>query len=157
MICLVKKYWTMFCVGTVVLWVRVLLRAKSLPFVLERLHTHAGTRQPDEARMDDLAYYVDRWLQVFPYNARGNCFPRSLSLYWFARRMGYPVCFHCGVRKEGSNLDGHAWLTLDREPFHELGQHWQSFTVTFSYPPDLASGWSQGHVAGRQPSRTAPS
>ena len=137
---LVKKYWTVLHVGLVVLWVRFLLRVESLPLVLDRLNSRSMIGTPNEVVMGDLVYYVDRWLQLFPYNKRGNCFPRSLALYWFARRLEYPVLFHCGVRKEVLSLDGHAWLTLDRHPFYEVGQHWQRFTVTFSYPQDSASG-----------------
>ena len=157
MIRLVKKYWTVFRVGLVVLWVRLLLRVKSLPLVLDRLNPRSMTGRLDEAVMGDLVYYVDRWLQLFPYNNKGNCFPRSLALYWFARRLGYPVLFHCGVRKEVSNLDGHAWLTLDRQPFHETGQHWQRFTVTFSYPPDPAAGGREDSAIRCQDNKTAMS
>lgn len=148
MIRLVKKYRTLLRVGLVVLWVRLLLRVKSLPLVLERVTPHTMSRRPDEAVMEDLAYYVDRWLQLFPYNKKGNCFPRSLSLYWFARQLGYPVLFQCGVRKDSSHLDGHAWLTLDHLPFHETGRHWQQYTVTFSYPPDPAAGGSRDPSIG---------
>lgn len=137
---LVKKYWTVLHVGLVVLWVRFLLRIESLPRVLDRLNPRSMIGTPNEAVMGDFVYYVDRWLELFPYNTRGNCFPRSLALYWFARRLEYPVLFHCGVRKEVSSLDGHAWLTLDRRPFYEVGQHWQQFTVTFSYPQNSAAG-----------------
>ncbi|MCS6306508.1 MAG: lasso peptide biosynthesis B2 protein [Nitrospira sp.] len=137
---IVKKYWTLLGVGLVVLWVRLLLRSKSLPLVLDRVTPHSMSRRPDDAVMEDVAYYVDRWLELFPYNRKGNCFPRSLALYWFAKRSGYPVRFQCGVRKDASHLDGHAWLTLDRLPFHETGLHWQRYTVTFSYPPDTAAG-----------------
>jgi hypothetical protein len=154
MIRLVKKYGTVLRAGLVVLRVRVLLRVKSLPLVLDRLNPRSMAGGLDEAVMGDLVYYVDRWLQLFPYNTKGNCFPRSLSLYWFARRLGYPVVFHCGVRKELSNLDGHAWLTLDHQPFHETGQYWQDFTVTFSYPPDPAAGVRQDSAIGRQKERT---
>jgi len=154
---LVKKYWTVLRVGQVVLWVRFLLRVKSLPLVLDRLNPCSTTGRPDEAVMGDLVYYVDRWLQLFPYNNKGNCFPRSLALYWFARRLGYPVLFQCGVRKDGSTLDGHAWLTLDRQPFHETGQHWQRFTVTFSYPPDPVAGGRQDSTIRRQNNRTTMS
>ncbi|HSL05376.1 MAG TPA: lasso peptide biosynthesis B2 protein [Nitrospiraceae bacterium] len=157
MIRFVEKYLTVLRVGLVVLWVRLSLRVKSLPLVLDRLNPRSIMGRPDEAVMGDLAYYVDRWLQLFPYNKKGNCFPRSLALYWFARRLGYPVLFHCGVRKEVSNLDGHAWLTLDCQPFHEPGQHWQDFTVTFSYPPDPAAGGSQNSAIRRQKCRTAKS
>ena len=149
----VKKYWTVLRVGLVVLWVRFLLQVKSLPLVLDRLSPRSMTGRPDEAVMGDLVYYVDRWLQLFPYNKKGNCFPRSLALYWFARRSGYSVLFHCGVRKEASSLDGHAWLTLDRQPFHETGQQWQRFTVTFSYPQYPTAG-TQGSVPRSQGNRT---
>ena len=157
MIRLVKKYWTLLRVGLVVLRVRLLLRVKSLPLVLDRLNPRSMTGIPDEAVIEDLIYYVDRWLQLFPYNKKGNCFPRSLALYWFARQLGYPVLFHCGVRKEVSNLDGHAWLTLDHQPFHETGQHWQRFTVTFSYPHDPAAGGRQDAAIRRRENRTTMS
>ncbi len=157
MIRLAKKYWTVFRVGLVVWWVRLLLRVKSLPLVLARLNPPSMGGRPDKAVMGDLVCYVDRWLQLFPYNKKGNCFPRSLALYWFARRLGYPVLFHCGVRKEVSNLDGHAWLTLDRQPFHETGQHWQCFTVTFSYPQDPPASGGQDSAIRRQKNSTAMS
>ena len=157
MIRLVKKYWTVLRVSLIVSWIRFLLRRKSLPLVLDLLSPRSMKGRPDEAAMGDLVYYVDRWLQLFPYNKKGNCFPRSLALYWFARQLGYPVLFHCGVRKEDSNLDGHAWLTLDRQPFHETGQHWQCFTVTFSYPPDPAACGRQDSAIGPQKNRTAMS
>jgi transglutaminase superfamily protein len=157
MLRLVKKYWTVLRVGLVVLWVRLLLRGKSLPLVLDRLNPCSMAGRLDGAVMGDLVRYVDRWLQLFPYNKKGNCFPRSLALYWFARRLGYPVLFHCGVRKEVSNLDGHAWLTLDRQPFHEAGQHWQRFTVTFSYPQDPAACGRQDSAIRRQKNRTTMS
>lgn len=123
-------------VGVVVLWVRLLLRVKSLPLVLDRLSCRSITERPDDREMGKLAYYVDRWLQLFPYNVKGNCFPRSLALYWFAKRLGYPVLFRCGVKKSMESLDGHAWLTVGGQPFYEPGRHWQDYTVTFLYPQD---------------------
>ncbi|MDP3091796.1 MAG: lasso peptide biosynthesis B2 protein [Nitrospira sp.] len=132
----VRKYWMLLQVAVIVSRIRLRLRGENLPAVLKRLAPGALSGTPDSSRFEDLVYYVDRWLQLFPYNAKGNCFPRSLALYWFATRSGYSVSFHCGVRKDGSGLDGHAWLTLDRQPFHEPGQHWQRFTVTYSFPSD---------------------
>ncbi len=132
----VEKYWVVLRVALVVSCIRLMLRLKRLPEVLDRLHPRSAWGKPDEEKFRDLVYYLDRWLQLFPYNAKGNCFPRSLALYWFARRSGYPVSFRCGVRKDGAGLDGHAWLILDRQPFHEPGQHWQQFTVTYSFPSE---------------------
>ena len=144
MIPLVKKYWTILRVGVVVLQIRVALRFKRLPLVLDQVTPLPETVGPDDAAMKRLAYYVDWWLRLFPYNSKGNCFPRSVTLYRFARQRGYPVRFHCGIRKEASSLGGHAWLTLNSQVFHEPGKHWQAFTVTFSYPPDPAKIVGQG-------------
>lgn len=143
MVRFVEKYWIVLRVALVVSCIRLMLRIKRLPEVLDRLHPRSARRKPDDDVFRDLVYYLDRWLQLFPYNAKGNCFPRSLALYWFARRSGYPVSFRCGVRKEGAGLDGHAWLILDRQPFHEPGQHWQHFAVTYSFPPE--------HPVSREP------
>ena len=150
MIQFVPKYWMMLRVGLVVLWVRLSLRLKSLPRVLNQLGPTSTTGKPDDAVMKRLAYYVDRWLQLFPYNRKGNCFPRALALYRFARQLGYPVRFHCGVRREAAGLDGHAWLTLDTQVFHEPGRHWQDFIVTFSYPPDSAKAMGRGSTVRHQ-------
>jgi hypothetical protein len=119
-----------------VAWIRLLLRLTSLPVVLAILSSGSAMRPSDEAEMKRVAYYVDRWLRLFPYNQKGNCFPRSLALYRLARRRGFPVRFHCGVRKDISGLEGHAWLTLESQTFHEPGALWRDFTITFSYPPD---------------------
>ena len=134
----VNKYRNVFQTGLLVLWVRVLLHLTSLPGVLARLNSGSARGTPDEAEIRKMAYYVDRWLRLFPYNQKGNCFPRSLALYRLARRRGYPVRFHCGIRKDQSGLEGHAWLTLESKTFHERGTLWRDFTITFSYPPDSA-------------------
>jgi hypothetical protein len=141
---LVRKYWTILRVGVVVLRIRIALRFKTLPRVLEQVGPLSTKAEPDDAGMKILTYYVDRWLRLFPYNKRGNCFPRALALYRFARQRGYPVRFHCGVRREAAGLDGHAWLTLDSETFHEPGTHWHAYTVTFSYPPESAPSARHG-------------
>ena len=147
---LVRKYWTILWVGVVVLRIRIALRFQTLPKVLEQVGPRSTKPEPDDAEMKTLTYYVDRWLRLFPYNRRGNCFPRALALYRFARQRGYPVRFQCGVRREAAGLDGHAWLTLDSETFQEPGTHWQDFTVTFSYPPDLTKMVSQNSATRSQ-------
>ncbi len=132
----VNKYQAVFWAALTVSWIRILLRIKPLPQVLDRLHHCSMAQNPDGYSFEDLVYYIDRWLQLFPYNKKGNCFPRSLTLYHLARRSGDAVQFRCGVRKEAAGLDGHAWLMFDGHPFHEIGQYWQQFTVTFSYPSE---------------------
>lgn len=154
---LVRNYWTVLWVGSVVLWIRIALRFKTLPRVLEQFGTLSANTKQNDAEMKILTCYVDRWLRRFPYNKRGNCFPRSLALYRFARQLGYPVVFHCGVRREAAGLDGHAWLTLNGQAFQEPGTHWQGFTITYSYPPDLIKTVSQGSEIRSQCLRTMQS
>jgi hypothetical protein len=136
------KYWMVAGAGLLLCTVRLLLRWRSLPQVLDVLNRAAGTVRRDIATLEPRIYYVDRWLEVFPYNTKGNCFPRALALYWLARRVGCPVRFCCGIKREDAKLDGHAWLTLDQKPFHELSEQWRQYTVTFSYPdpPDDRTG-----------------
>ena len=52
MIRLVKKYLTVLRAGLVVSWIRLLLRVKSLPLVLDRLNPRSMTEKPDEAMME---------------------------------------------------------------------------------------------------------
>ena len=132
----VKKYRAVLWAALTVSWIRILLRIKPLPQVLDRLHRCSMAQNPGGDSFEDLVYYVDRWLQLFPYNKKGNCFPRSLTLYYLARQSGDAVQFRCGVRKEAAGLDGHAWLMLDGHSFYEIGEYWQQFTVTFSYPSE---------------------
>lgn len=139
MIRLLSKYRTIAGVGFLLCTVRLLLRLRSLPQVLDLLNHGAETARRDISTLELHIYYVDRWLERFPYNTKGNCFPRALALYWLARRAGCPVRFSCGIRREDSKLDGHAWLTLEQEPFHELSEQWRQYTVTFSYP-ELVAG-----------------
>lgn len=134
-----KKYWAVLCVGVVLFWIRLMLRVWRLPRVLVALTPGSVTAARNDSVMDDLTYSVDRWLHVVPSKRRGNSFPRSLALYWYACHMGYPVQFHCGVRMGYLHLEDYAWLTWNGEPFHELTGQWETYTLAYSYPPDAAS------------------
>lgn len=140
----IRKYHLIARTGLLIIAIRVALRTTSLPRLLDWLHAGNGACTHNRPTLEDLAYYVDRWLALFPYNKKGSCFPRALSLYRYARQYGLPVEFYCGVRKSGTSLDGHAWLMLSAEPFMELTQHWKAFAVTFSFPhsasPSLPPG-----------------
>jgi hypothetical protein len=143
----IRRYAAIAYVGLVVLWVRLLLRVSSLPKVLEAI-TPESTKSPRSFwNAGDLAYLTDRWLTLFPYNVKGNCYPRSLVLYRFAKLAGDPVHFHCGIRKLNGNLDGHAWLTLDGQPYHEPTLHWRTFIVTFTFPSLKSAGTAEKSVA----------
>lgn len=135
---LVRKFRVIIATGVVVVGVRIASRLTSLRRLLGWLLCEMSG-DPDERPMEDVAYYVDRWLALFPYNLKGNCFPRALSLFFFARRAGLPVQFKCGVMMLNQQLEGHAWLVLDGHVFLEPSSYWQSFTVTVSFPESQAS------------------
>lgn len=139
-----RKYRLIVHTGLLIIAIRVALRMTSLPRLLHLLHVGKGARTHNGPTLDEIAYAVDRWLTLFPYNKKGNCFPRALSLYRYARQYGVPVEFYCGVRKSGTTLDGHAWLMLSAKPFMEPTQQWKTFAVTFFFPqsgsPSLPPG-----------------
>jgi len=135
---LVRKFRVIIATGVVVVGVRIASRLTSLRRLLGWLLCEMSG-DPDERTMEDVAYYVDRWLALFPYNLKGNCFPRALALFFFARRAGLPVQFKCGVMMLNQQLEGHAWLVLDGHVFLEPSSYWQSFTVTVSFPESQAS------------------
>lgn len=135
----VRKYRLIVGTGLVVLGVRMALRFVSLRRLLAWLACRPGSGGEGQVVMGDTVYYVDRWLALFPYNPKGNCFPRALTLFFFARRAGLRVQFNCGVMKVCQQLEGHAWLTLDGHEFFEPSSYWQAFNVTLIFPPPVVS------------------
>ena len=112
----------------------LLVRLRRLDRVLQSLTPAAGASAPDPAQVEQTARYVDALLRRFPSVGGRGCMIRSLAVYSRARRSGVPVRFHCGVRRNGSALDGHAWLTLDGEPFLEPVDPRPAYAVVFSFP-----------------------
>lgn len=67
----------------------------------------------------------------------GICLRRSLLRYHFLRRAGLPVVVHFGARRLGEGIGGHAWLTLNGQPYHEQPEHYREYLVMYSYPPAI--------------------
>lgn len=122
-------------IGLVLCGVRVALRLVSLKRTLQWLSCNPVVGCAKDHGIDDLAYYLDRWLSIFPYHPKGNCFPRALTLFFYACRAGMPVQFNCGVMKLDQRLEGHAWLMLNGRVFLEPSSYWKDFTVTLTFPP----------------------
>jgi hypothetical protein len=59
---------------------------------------------------------------------------RSLILFRFLREAGVPVRVHFGVAREGTDLKGHSWLTLDGRPYAEATDPSPHFQVVYSFP-----------------------
>ncbi|MDX1428985.1 MAG: lasso peptide biosynthesis B2 protein [Rhodothermales bacterium] len=65
------------------------------------------------------------------------CMKRSLILFHFLRKAGREARIVFGVTKEEGKLEGHAWVTVNGEPYAEEGPV-DKYTVTYVYP-DSAS------------------
>lgn len=94
-----------------------------------------GPPRPD--LLDDTARWVDRIVDLRPFRFWGHCLRRSLTLYYAATRMGYPVRIAVGVRYEHDSLSGHGWLELHGVPFLEYGTApEQRFVIITRFPLD---------------------
>ena len=112
----------------------LMVRLRRLDRVLGSFTPQSRVPAPDPARVEHTARHVDALLRRLPSVGGRGCMIRSLAVYSRARRSGVPVRFHCGVRRNGSALDGHAWLTLDGEPFLEPVDPRPAYAVVFSFP-----------------------
>jgi hypothetical protein len=88
--------------------------------------------EPTVRRLSDLAALLERRSPL------GLCLRRSLTRYYFLRRIGVPVVLQFGARfvagKPDREVTGHAWLTLNGSPYYEFAENYQGFAVMFSFP-----------------------
>lgn len=94
----------------------------------------AARYTPDTLRaLADLAALLERRSPL------GLCLRRSLTRAHFLRRAGVPVVVQFGAKLVSGRPDravtGHAWLTLDGQPYCEDEENWREFTVMLAYPP----------------------
>ena len=81
-------------------------------------------------------------LPLFPQ----TCLRQSLALYRVLTRMGYPVEIHFGIRKDGEDLQGHSWVTIEGKPVADRTRM-DVFKAVYSYPsvscPSISDETSQ--------------
>jgi len=109
--------------------------ALPLPQALATLAPPASDLQlptSDVRRLADLTALFDR---RSPF---GLCLRRSLVRYHFLRRAGLPIEVRFGARFNDGQPDrevtGHAWVTLNGEPYFEDGENYQGFVVMVTFP-----------------------
>ncbi len=87
---------------------------------------------------DDLRNLTDAIAQLDWRSPFGICLRRSLLRYHFLQRTGLELGIVFGVRfrqaHEPAGVAGHAWNTLDGQPFHEREEDYQGFTVVYEWP-----------------------
>ena len=131
----IRTYWRLGQVAILMALVRLALILVKLPRILAWLSISRISQTQDFEFIQDVNYYSFLMFRWYPANPKGNCLPRSLILLHFARRCGFPVQFHCGVRWVNEALDGHAWLTLNKVPFLEPKNiEEEGYQETYSFP-----------------------
>ncbi|HEY9515049.1 MAG TPA: lasso peptide biosynthesis B2 protein, partial [Gemmatimonadaceae bacterium] len=73
---------------------------------------------------------------LFPRNPEGDCVLRSLAICHAMWREGWPAHFVSGVRREGGELKGHAWVELDGRVIAALCEatNRDRYAVLLEYP-----------------------
>lgn len=129
-----REWWLLTRVTALLLAFRLFLLRVALPTTLRWLTPARAPATADPGMMTKATQYADALLWRLAFPLRGPCLPRSLTLYYFARRYGLPVQFHCGVCRTNGALQGHAWLSLAGRPFLEANNPANNYAVTFSFP-----------------------
>ena len=113
--------------------------ARELPGRLEQplpdaLHALTPRAAPQFLDPEAMRRIVDALTAFGAGRPLGICLRRSLLRYHFLRRAGLPLVINFGARRLGEDIGGHAWLTLDGQPYHERPEHYQAHTLMWSFP-----------------------
>jgi hypothetical protein len=117
------------------LWLLVMLRIHSIPMLLKGL-ARKNRRGETSIRLSDVIGIVTRISSFRLFRSRffpKLCLRQSLALYRTLTQMGYPMKIHFGARKDGEDLHGHSWVTLNGEPVADTAPN-EIFKVLYSYP-----------------------
>ena len=120
-------------VAATVVAVKLGLRWVALPRLMRWVTPRRPLRVVDPALLEPEIRYTNATLARLPGGGRWACLPRSLALYRLARRRGVAARLHCGVRRNGGGLIGHAWLTVEGVPLLSC-EETSEWIETYTYP-----------------------
>jgi hypothetical protein len=133
---LLSEYWFALRLGVWLCLLPISLRLRSLPELLKhftQVRTQPKSRSP--LQIDRAVGIVVRIcllrlfrLRIFPK----TCLRQSLALYHVLHRMGYPVEIHFGIHKDGEDLRGHSWITIQGKPVADTARR-EIFNPIYSY------------------------
>jgi hypothetical protein len=106
-------------VAGLLLCLPVLLRWKTVQQAVLLLTPRSTCKPQPWREVERVNWAVDRLYQRPLLRSYGPCLRRSLTLYYFLRRQGYPVRVALGAYLQDGALIAHAWLTLHGKPFLE--------------------------------------
>ncbi|MFI5075808.1 MAG: lasso peptide biosynthesis B2 protein [Vicinamibacteria bacterium] len=122
-----------------VVLVSLLARLMPLPLAHRLVSTRVRTR-PNGLSADvpaRLARAIDRLLRLDVFVYRRSCWRRALVLQRFLALHGIDSRVNFGLKRTTGELQGHAWLERDGQPF--LEDDAGAYVVTFSLPRTPAS------------------
>ena len=96
-------------------WVTPVMARLLPPAALSRCY---GSARPG----GDPAEKLQRAERLFRRRGWGrwtNCLSRSLIRYRYLRAMGRPAALHFGIRRFEGRWEGHAWVSVEGEPYGE--------------------------------------
>jgi hypothetical protein len=129
--------WLALRVVALALWLPLRLRSTPALRVAARLAPRrAGTGRQRHPPLAAAVWLADRLVNRLPWQYGGHCVRRSLLLYYAATRCDFPVEVVFGVRRDGTELAGHAWLELGGQPFLErLAEPHATYQEMQRWPP----------------------
>ncbi len=80
--------------------------------------------------MDKIYRGATYWMTRIGRSSR-PCLRRSLVLHHWCAKQGLNTRVVIGVKKDGSDLQGHGWLVLDGQPYHEEPGSLEQYTTFF--------------------------
>ena len=122
-----------------VVLVSLLARLMPLPLAHRLVSTRVRTRPhgPSADAPARLARAIDRLLRLDVLVYRRSCWRRALVLHRFLALHGIDSRVNFGLKRTTGELQGHAWLERDGQPF--LEDDAGAYVVTFSLPRPAAS------------------
>jgi hypothetical protein len=131
--------WLAVRVAALALWLPLRLRGMPAVRIAARLTPRRGGSMRRRRPLAAAVWLADRLVNRLPWQYGGHCVRRSLLLYYAATRCGYPAAVVFGVRREGTELTGHAWLELGGQPFLErLAEPHVAYLEMQRWPPATA-------------------
>jgi hypothetical protein len=116
-------------------WLPVALRIYTIPRLLERLAQSRRDDASNSMNLNEAVKIATRLCNLRPFRSRffpQRCLRQSLTLYRTLTRMGYPVELHFGIYKNGEELRGHSWVTIEGKPVAETTRT-EIFKPIYSY------------------------
>jgi hypothetical protein len=105
-------------------------------------------RRPElERRVVRLAHAV--WARSPAGRSDDNCLERSLAVYRFLSRLNADPELVAGVRKDGSELVGHVWVTVDGKPLGEAAAELGEYAPMIVFGARGRPAWRADAADGR--------